>query len=283
MDANVLIISSFFIAILAGVIGSFLGLGGGFIIVPGLTLILGVPIHLAIGASFIGVLTNSSSASMVYLKQGLTNIRLGTLLEVGALTGAIIGAAFALSLDSNTLSVIFGIALLYAGLAMIRGRKTSPAVDTAVRKGTSLVEVPSSYVDQSTNSTIYYVPHNIKPGIGLGVLGGLFAGLLGVGGGSVLVPILNKVMGVPIKVAVATSSYVIGITASAGALIFLSQGAIDVVIVVPIALGVFFGAQVGSRTAKYVRGEVLRKIFVIAVVYISIQMIANGLGFSILF
>ncbi len=283
MDVSVLIISSFFIAILAGGIGSFLGLGGGFIIVPALTLILGVPIHLAIGASFIGVLTNSSSASMVYLKEGLTNIRLGTLLEVGALTGAIIGAAFALSLDSNTLSVIFGIALLYGGFAMMRSKKTFPVVNTAVSKATPLVEVPSSYLDRSTNSTIYYVPQNIKRGVSLSVIGGLFAGLLGVGGGSVLVPILNKVMGVPIKVAVATSSYIIGITASAGALIFLSQGAINVVTVVPIALGVLFGAQVGSRTAKYIRGGVLRNIFVIAVVYISIQMIANGLHLSLLF
>jgi len=145
------------------------------------------------------------------------------------------------------------------------------------------VEVPSSYLDRSTNSTIYYVPQNIKRGVSLSVIGGLFAGLLGVGGGSVLVPILNKVMGVPIKVAVATSSYIIGITASAGALIFLSQGAINVVTVVPIALGVLFGAQVGSRTAKYIRGGVLRNIFVIAVVYISIQMIANGLRLSLLF
>ena len=279
MDLYVLLISTLLIAFLAGAIGSFLGLGGGFIIVPALTLILGVPIHFAIGASFIGVLVNSTSSSVVYLREGLTNIRLGALLEVGGLIGAIVGATLALSLGSNTLSVIFGVALLFSAFVMIRRSKAPPVGDPVIRKNIS--KVPSSYLDRSRNSTVYYEPHHLERGIGLSVIGGLFAGLLGVGGGSVLVPILVRVMGVPIKVAIATSSYIIGITASAGALVFLSKGAIDVVIAVPTVLGVVFGAQLGSRAVRYARGDAMRTIFVIAVVYISLQMIASGIGFGL--
>ncbi len=282
MDVNILILSSLLIAVLAGTLGSFLGLGGGFIIVPALTLIIGVPIHLAIGASFIGVLANSNSASIVYLKEGLTDVRLGTLLEVGALAGAIVGATFALSLDSDILSVIFGLALLYGGFAMIRGRRTSPSEDS-IHKTATPSKTNSSHLGRSSNSPSDYEPRRIRQGIGLSIMGGVFAGLLGVGGGSVLVPILVRVIGVPMKIAVATSSYIIGITASAGALIFLSQGAVDIVIAIPTALGVFFGAQLGSRAVKHVRVDAIRILFVIAVVFISLQMVANGIGLSALF
>ena len=271
----VYILSASFIA---GSIGSLLGLGGGIILVPALTILFNIPIHEAIGVSFIGVLVNSSSSSLVYIKNRITDIKLSSILELGAVIGSIIGAYAALLIDSNILSVIFGLVLGYIAIDMYRKLKKNLENNNIETKSDDERE----YFDQSTNETIRYSVIREKEGVILSIAGGIFAGLLGLGGGAIFVPIMNRIMKVPIKVAIATSSFMIGITSLVGALIFFNNGFIDVAIASPIILGIFFGAQIGSRVNKVIDKKILTNIFCLVLIYIALRMIINGLEIEVL-
>ena len=271
----VYILSTSFIA---GIIGSLLGLGGGIILVPALTILFNIPIHEAIGVSFIGVLVNSSSSSLVYIKNRITDMRLSSILELGAVTGSIIGAYTALLIESNILSTIFGIVLGYIAIDMYRKlKKNSVNNNRELESGDE-----REYFDESTNETIKYYVTREKEGTILSIIGGVFAGLLGLGGGAIFVPIMNRIMNVPIKVAIATSSFMIGITSLVGALIFFNNGFIDVAIASPIILGIFFGAQIGSRVNKVIDKKILTNIFCLVLIYIAVRMIINGLEIEVL-
>ena len=266
----VYILSTSFIA---GIIGSLLGLGGGIILVPALTILFDMPMHEAIGVSFIGVLVNSSSSSLVYIKNRITDIRLSSILELGAVTGSIIGAYTALLIDSNVLSAVFGVVLGYVAIDMYRKLKKN-SEDNNIK---SRSDDEREYFDESTNKTITYSVIREKEGTILSIIGGIFSGLLGLGGGAIFVPIMNRIMKVPIKVAIATSSFMIGVTSLVGALIFFNNGFIDVVIASPIILGIFFGAQIGSRVNKVIDKQILTNIFCLVLIYIAVRMIINGL------
>ena len=271
----VYILSTSFIA---GIIGSLLGLGGGIILVPALTILFDMPIHEAIGVSFIGVLVNSSSSSLVYIKNRMTDMRLSSILELGAVTGSIIGAYTALLIDSNILSAIFGIVLGYISIDMYRKLKKNSEDNNKESRSDDERE----YYDESTNEIITYSVIREKEGTVLSVIGGIFAGLLGLGGGAIFVPIMNRIMKVPIKVAIATSSFMIGVTSLVGALIFFNNGFIDVTLVSPIILGIFFGAQIGSRINKGIDKQILTNIFCLVLIYIALRMIINGLEIEVL-
>ena len=271
----VYILSTSFIA---GIIGSLLGLGGGIILVPALTILFDMPIHEAIGVSFIGVLVNSSSSSLVYIKNRITDMRLSSILELGAVTGSIIGAYTALLIDSNILSVIFGIVLGYIAIDMYRKLKKN-LEDNNIK---SRSDDEREYFDESTNNTITYSVIREKEGAILSIIGGIFSGLLGLGGGAIFVPIMNRIMKVPIKVAIATSSFMIGVTSLVGALIFFNNGFIDGAIASPIILGIFFGAQIGSRINKVIDKQILTNIFCLVLIYIAVRMIINGLEIEVL-
>lgn len=262
----------------AGIIGSLLGLGGGIIIVPALTLLFNVPMHLAIGSSFIGVLVNSSSASSVYIKNRITDIRLSSSLELGAVIGAITGAYIALSINSNILSVLFGITLSYVAINMYTKSKT---INKKPEKIDQDLSEKREYFEKNTKQIIKYSVIRTKEGVLLSSIGGIFAGLLGVGGGSIFVPIMNRVMNVPLKVAIATSSFMIGMTSLVGAIIFLMNGFFDPEIIAPLILGMFFGAQLGSRINRIIDKQLLNNIFVIVIFYIAFKMIINGLGINV--
>ena len=263
---------------IAGIIGSLLGLGGGIILVPALTILFDMPMHEAIGVSFIGVLVNSSSSSLVYIKNRITDMRLSSILELGAVTGSIIGAYTALFIDSNVLSAVFGLVLGYVAIDMYRKLKKN-SEDNNIK---SRSDDEREYFDESTNKTITYSVIREKEGTILSIIGGIFSGLLGLGGGAIFVPIMNRIMKVPIKVAIATSSFMIGVTSLVGALIFFNNGFIDVVIASPIILGIFFGAQIGSRINKTIDKQILTNIFCLVLIYIAVRMIINGLEIEVL-
>tara|TARA_B100000949_G_C14286369_1_gene454437 strand:+ start:963 stop:1811 length:849 start_codon:yes stop_codon:yes gene_type:complete len=271
----VYILSTSFIA---GIIGSLLGLGGGIILVPALTILFDMPIHEAIGLSFIGVLVNSSSSSLVYIKNGITDIRLSSILEIGAVIGSIIGAYTALSIDSNVLSIIFGIVLGYVSIDMYR--KTRTMKENHIKRELNSGE-EREYFEESTKKMVKYSLLRKKEGIILSSVGGIFAGLLGVGGGAIFVPIMNRIMNVPIKVAIATSSFMIGVTSLVGMLIFFNNGFIDVRIISPIIIGIFFGAQIGSRINMVINKRLLTNIFILVIIYIAFRMVTNGLEIEV--
>ncbi|MFB3916997.1 MAG: sulfite exporter TauE/SafE family protein [Terriglobales bacterium] len=238
----------------AGTFGAVAGVGGGAVVVPVLAAYLGVPMHQAIGVSLVTVISTSTAASSLNVERGVTDIRLGMTLELATTLGAAAAAIIAGFIHRRTLAILFTSFLLYTGLSLIRrawvGRKLRPTA-----------EVPA------------YDIHNYPAGLGAGFLAGGISGLLGVGGGIVKVPIMYLVMGIPLRVATATSNFMIGVTATASAFIYWGRGDIVLSLAGPIVLGNFFGSLTGAWLAPKLRSSYVLGILVAVTLYLSAQMI----------
>ena len=266
---------------LAGVFGSLLGLGGGVLLVPMLTLGFGLPLREAVGVSLISVIVTSSAAAGVYLERHVANLRLGMTLELFTATGALVGGSIAFLLNEQLLSLLFGGLLLYVAATMARAGFRSAPEDVAD------AEEPGTTADAGPAEPTTTLERLSGPGyrvrrLGLGIVGatgaGVVSALLGIGGGIIKVPLMHLAMGVPFRVATATSNMMIGITAAASAVIYLIRGGIDPYVAGPTAIGVFLGATVGSRLGHRVDLRYLRLLFVVVLVYLAIQMLSRGLG-----
>jgi uncharacterized protein len=269
------VLATFAIALLAGVMGSLLGLGGGIIVVPALTLLMHVDIRLAIGASIISVIATSSGAAAAYVKERLTNLRVAMFLELGTTSGAITGAFIAGLIHPRYLFILFGAVLGYSALAMLRRKGEHPADET--HPWSRALRLSSSYYDEVLDRE---VPYKVKsPGIGLALMygAGTISGLLGVGSGALKVPAMDLAMGLPIKVSTATSNFMIGVTAAASAGVYFSRGQVDPFIAAPVAVGVLSGALFGSRLLPRIENKVVRRLFVGALIVISLQMLFKGI------
>ncbi|MBN1320773.1 MAG: sulfite exporter TauE/SafE family protein [Thermoleophilia bacterium] len=263
---------------LGGAFGSMVGLGGGIFIVPVLVLFLDVPIHSAVSASLLGVVATSTTGSIIYLRQGLVNLRLTvtieTALTVGALTGGIVGVM----LDKEALSAIFGGLMLIVAVYVAWRRKATPAPPA---EGARLGRLGSGYLDPSLHREVTYSVRRLPLGLVAGLVAGNVSGLLGVGGGWLTVPTLRLGMGVPMRAAVATSSLMLGVTACAGALVYLLEGLVDPATAVPVVLGVVTGAALGSRLASRVRTSVLAVILAVVLFVLAVEMILAAVGISL--
>ena len=262
--------------IAAGLFGSLLGLGGGILIVPLLTLVFDLPLLAAIGVSLVCVIVTSGASAGVYLERRVANLRLGMVLELFTAAGALAGALVAFILPEVVLEVLFAALLLYVAVTMARRRDGAPETDESEVVAGQEVASDGSFT-ASLSGPGYRVRH-----LGFGAVGSVWAGvtsaLLGVGGGLVKVPVMHVLMGVPLRVATATSNLMIGITASASAIIYLLRGGIDPYVASPTALGVFVGASIGSRIAHRVHLRILRAMFVALLLYTSWQMIQRALA-----
>lgn len=274
----------FLIAISAGFIGALVGLGGGLIIVPALTLLFHVPIHIAIAASIVTVIATSISGAHSYVKQEIANVRLGMFLEISTTVGALVGAFLSVMMHGWMLSLIFGVLILYMSVITFRSRKTD---DTAVadRSGDSggdrlsrTFGLNGVYHDESAGVEVEYEATRVVGGSLVASLAGLGSGMLGIGGGVVKVAAMNSMMKLPIKVSVATSQFMIGVTAATGAVVYLLAGAVDLYVVVPIALGAMVGARVGSRVMNRLPGGALKIVFFLLMLYFGYGMVASGLA-----
>ena len=263
----------------AGVFGSLLGLGGGILIVPLLTLGFGLPLREAVGVSLVSVMMTSSAAAGVYLERHVANLRLGMTLELFTATGALVGGSVAFLLDERFLSLLFAALLTYVAFTMLqaRWRDTAlsadvPEVDTSPGNGPP----PRPTVLDRLGGDGYRVRN-----LGRGVVGALGAGvasaLLGIGGGIIKVPLMHLSMGVPLRVATATSNLMIGITAAASAVIYLIHGGIDPYVAGPTGIGVFLGATAGSRLGHRLDLRYLRLLFVVVLGYTALQMLVRAL------
>ncbi|MGQ9555277.1 MAG: sulfite exporter TauE/SafE family protein [Anaerolineae bacterium] len=241
---------------LAGMLGSMLGIGGGFIVVPMLTILFRIPMHLAVSAGQAAVMATSSMSAAYYVRERLSHIRLGILLETTSTIGAVGGAMLGTRLDERWLAAIFGLAMMYMAWQMNRKKE-----------GAGSAQVTAE------NCRIV----NLPAGMSSSLLAGVLSGLLGIGGGIVKVPVMCLVMGIPMKVATATSVYTLGITAVAGATVYYSHGMTDLLVAGAIAAGVFCGALVGPRLARRVRSQALRTGFAIVAVYTGYNMIVKAL------
>lgn len=266
------------VGFIGGIFGSMVGLGGGVFIVPVLTLFLDVPIHDAVAASLIAVVATSTSGSITYLRRGLVNLRLAvtieTALALGAITGGLVGAV----LDKGTLSAVFGAVMVTVSVYMTVRRKASPPMQV---DGACLGSLGDSYKDCESGHTVGYAVRRVPLGLFVGLVAGNVSGLLGVGGGFLTVPTFRLGMGVPMRAAVATSSLMLGVTACAGALVYLARGAVDPVVTVPVVLGVTAGALLGSRLAARVKSSVLSVVLAFVLLALAIQMILAAVGVSI--
>jgi uncharacterized protein len=270
----------------AGAFGSLLGLGGGVLLVPMLTLGFGLDLRSAVGVSLVSVIVTSSAAAGVYLERNVANLRLGMTLELFTAIGALAGGIVAFLLDERLLAFLFAALLAYVAFTMVRQGITGPEV---VSGGPAPGEgvVPPTSVGRGgdrwagTLANLAGDDYRVR-NLGRGVAGsagaGVVSALLGVGGGIIKVPLMHLAMGVPLRVATATSNLMIGVTAAASAVIYLLRGEIDPYVAGPVAIGVFLGATGGSRVAHRIELRWLRLLFVVVLTWTSLQMLLRTLG-----
>ncbi|HEX7828036.1 MAG TPA: sulfite exporter TauE/SafE family protein [Thermoanaerobaculia bacterium] len=261
----------------AGMLGSLLGLGGGMIVVPALTLLLGIDIRLAIGASIISVIATSSGAAAAYVRDRLANLRVAMFLELGTTAGAITGAWVAGILDPRWLFILFGAILGYSALAMLRSRSRVAEPNHRATRLAHRLRLHSSYFDGERGQEVVYEPTRPVLGLALMYVAGIVSGLLGIGSGALKVPAMDLAMELPIKVSTATSNFMIGVTAAASAGLYFSRGQIDPFVAAPVAVGVLFGAFTGSKFLSRVSSRALRATFVVVLVLVSLQMLVRGI------
>ena len=263
------------ISLVAGFLGALLGLGGGIIIVPALTLLLGVDIRLAVGASIVSVIATSSGAAAAYVRDRLANIRVAMFLELGTAAGAITGAYLAGIIHPRFLFILFGLILGYSVFAMLRGRRSGEN-EIEVGPWARVLDLKSSYFDDAAGTEVVYQPKRARIGLALMYFAGVISGLLGIGSGALKVPAMDLAMELPIKVSTATSNFMIGVTAAASAGVYFSRGQIDPFIAGPVAIGVMGGAFIGSHMLGRTSSRLVRFSFLVVLTVLAAQMLFKG-------
>jgi hypothetical protein len=259
---------------LAGFLGALTGLGGGVVVVPALTLALGVDMKYAIGASLVSVIATSSGAAAAYVREGFSNIRIGMFLEIATTIGAVLGAFLASRFSTHALAIVFGLILFQAAYLSFKGvpenaeRVASDALATRLRLG-------GSYPVAGSPQT--YGVRNVPAGFAMMFGAGALSGLLGIGSGAVKVIAMDRVMRIPFKVSTTTSNFMIGVTAAASAGLYLKHGYIDPRVAMPVMLGVLAGALVGAKLLVHMRVKTLRMVFGAVILTLAIEMIVNGI------
>lgn len=263
----------FVAAIGAGGFGALVGVGGGLILVPLLTVVAGVDVHVAIAISLLGVIAVSTTASAPFLTSGFADRRLGLTLLGATAAGGILGGYTAGLLDARVLSGLFGVVLVLVAIQMVRGRRGHVPEPTGEP---GRFEFDGSYVEPTTGEEIRYRARNVAPAAGVSVLAGAVSGLLGVGGGIVNVPTMNVLMGIPIRVATTTSTYMLAATAVASAVLYFSRGQMDPLLAGPVVVGMVVGARIGARVSHRVPRQWLIVAFVVVAAFFAIQMLARA-------
>lgn len=275
MTALLLTAIIFLGSMLAGLLGSLTGLGGGVVIIPMLTLGLGVDIRYAIGASIVAVIATSSGAASAYVKEGYTNIRLGMFLEIATTLGAVGGAVIAVYAPTQTIAVIFGFILLMSAFLSLKKKPPFVAVSEASKMARRF-RLSSTYPEKD-GTMVHYTVRHVSGGFFMMAIAGVLSGLLGIGSGALKVLAMDNIMRVPFKVSTTTSNFMIGVTAAASAVIYFQRGYIDPGLCMPVTLGVLTGALTGSRVLTKSDSKALRYVFAFVIVALAVQMIYNGL------
>ncbi len=241
-------------SMLAGLLGSLTGLGGGVVLVPLLTIFFKVDLHYAIGASLVSVIATSSGAAAAYVREGFSNIRIGMFLEIATTLGALLGAFLTAKVPTSAIAIIFGAVLLYSAYLSRRTRAKSLGDDPPDPLATRL-QLNGSF--PTTDGIRHYNVYRVPTGFGLMFGAGALSGLLGIGSGAVKVLAMDQAMRVPFKVSTTTSNFMIGVTAAASAGIYLSRGYIDPGLAMPVMLGVLAGSLIGARPSGQDRNQAI--------------------------
>ncbi|NUN05969.1 MAG: sulfite exporter TauE/SafE family protein [Bdellovibrio sp.] len=262
-------------AVAAGFLGALLGLGGGIIVVPVLTLFYHVNIRYAIAASLISVVATSSGAAASYLKDSLTNLRLAVFLEVGTVSGAVLGFVLASYLQAKALFLLFGLFLLFSGAMMLRKRLEQ--LSETSHPWAEALKLSGSYPERD-GQIINYKVQNVPLGLFAMFCAGILSALLGIGSGIFKVLAMDGAMKIPIKASSATSNFMIGVTAAASAGAYLLRGDVIPQIAAPVALGIIVGSFLGAKAMVRLPALRIRQVFVVVIVIVSLQMIYKGLS-----
>ncbi len=271
------------VGVFAGVLGALVGIGGGVILVPVLSLAFGIDVRIAVATSLVSVIATSTAAGGVYVGSGLTNMRLGMALEVTTTLGGITGGLVAVLIPVSALQVAFGLMLIVTSVLMIAGRdsakkKAAGGGATTAHGYEERGALAGAYFDQREGQLVHYRAERLAIGSSIALLAGAVSGMLGVGGGFLKVPAMNLGMRVPIRVAAATSNFMIGVTAVASLVVYFARGYVHPTIAAPVVLGVIVGSLAGTRLAQRVHPKALRYVLAVVLVGVALQMLLKGSG-----
>jgi uncharacterized membrane protein YfcA len=261
----------------AGLVGALTGLGGAVVLIPLLTLGFHVDLRYAIGASLVSVIATSSGAAAAYVRDGLSNVRIGMFLEVATTFGALFGAFLATRVPTRALAIVFGVVLVYSAW-LSRSQKEHPP-DTAANPWSDRLRMSGSYPVKgcgTADGRVKYGVDRISAGFAMMFGAGTLSGLLGIGSGAVKVLAMDKIMRIPFKVSTTTSNFMIGVTAAASAGIYLARGYIDPGLAFPVMLGVLAGSLLGAKALVRAKVSLLRTVFAFVILGLGVEMIVNG-------
>jgi len=262
-------------AFLAGLIGSLSGLGGGIIIIPLLTIFLNVDIHYAIGTALVSVIATSSGSAAAYVREGITNMRLGIFLEVATTIGAVCGALLSTIAPTSFIAVLFGLTLIFSAINSLRKKS-----EHVVKESSPLAEkfrLSGTYPSHD-GQLIHYGTKNVVGGFSMMGIAGMMSGLLGIGSGAFKVIAMDNIMRIPFKVSTTTSNFMMGVTATASSVIYIQKGYIEPGICMPVVIGVLLGAMTGAKVLVKTNPKKLRLFFSVLIFILAINMIYNGLS-----
>jgi len=262
-------------SLVAGFLGSLTGLGGGVVLVPLLTLLFGVDIRYAIGASLVSVIATSSGSAAAYVKEGFSNIRIGMFLEIATTLGALLGAFLAVKVPTSAIAIVFGAVLLYSAYLSAKPQHETEEDHHPDPLATRL-RMNGTY--PAIDGTKAYFVHNVPTGFSLMLGAGALSGLLGIGSGALKVLAMDHAMRIPFKVSTTTSNFMIGVTAAASAGVYLNRGYVDPGLAMPVMLGVLAGSLVGARVLARTRTRWLRIVFSAVILVLGIEMVYNGIA-----
>ena len=257
----------------AGLLGSLTGLGGGVVVIPVLTLCFGVDFHYAVGAALVASIATSSGSGSAYVKEGVTNIRLGMFLEIATTIGAVCGAAVAIYLNSNTIAIIYGSVLVLT--AAMQQRRKSDHDGVVGSEMARRLKLFGSWPQKDGTMKHYQLRH-VGGGFSVMYVAGVLSGILGIGSGVLKVIAMDGIMKVPFKVSTTTSNFMMGVTACASAVIYVQRGNIVPGMACPVMIGVLFGALTGAQLLKRLDVRLLRRIFCIVILMVAANMIYQG-------
>lgn len=265
-------------SVVAGAVGAILGLGGGILLIPILTLFYGVDLRYAMGASIVSVIATSSGAAAAYLRTNLSNIRIGLFLTLATVSGALVGAGLTGVVPVRALQLLLGLALGYSAFTTLRQLyveipESLDADGLALRLG-----LDGTYYDAALDREVKYRATRVRQGFAAMFGAGLLSGLLGIGSGAFKVLAMDYFMRLPMKVSTATSNFMIGVTSAATAGVYFARGDIHPLLATPVAIGVLAGAVLGTRLMARLRNTTVRKAFLPVLAYLAISMILRGLG-----
>jgi hypothetical protein len=269
-------------SVAAGAAGAILGLGGGILLIPVLTLFFGVDLRVAMGASIVSVIATSSGAAAAYLRSRLSNVRIGLFLSLATVSGALVGAGLAGVVPVRWLQLLLGLALAYSAITTLRQLHVELPEETEADPLAMRFGLEGAYYDASLDREVKYRATRVRSGFGAMFGAGVLSGLLGIGSGAFKVLAMDHFMRLPMKVSTATSNFMIGITSAATAGVYFGRGDIHALLAGPVAVGVLLGAIIGTRLMARLRNSTVRKAFLPVLIYLALSMLLRGLGVRLL-